>query len=200
MIKSRLTTGVGNWLHCLSGLLLVRFPQKIEHFSSFRGIEQKQRMPGGLLGIPSRIGKNREMVSFLCNMPSGALCEFRSECSIQVRGLVNVLLIEDNPKMERFIRAALARRLGDGVRIESQSTLSQALDTLRSQIFHAIVVDFSAPDLQAPEGLARVATMAQRFPVVVLIDQEQTDLLIAARLRHPQLARKRNVNSISTGR
>jgi len=94
---------------------------------------------------------------------------------------VNVLLIGDNPQMERFIRAALARRLGDGVRVESQSTLSQALDTLKYQPFHAVVVDFSASDLQAPEGLARVGAIAQRFPVVVLIDQDQTDLLIAAR-------------------
>jgi DNA-binding NarL/FixJ family response regulator len=42
-------------------------------------------------------------------------------------------------------------------------------------------VDFSVSDLQAPDGLVRVGTMAQRFPVLLLIDQEQTDRLITAR-------------------
>jgi len=94
---------------------------------------------------------------------------------------VKVLLVEDSPGVEKFIRAALTQRLGAGVRIESKSSLSQALDTLRCHPFHAIIVDFSVSDLQAPDGLARVGAMAQQFPVLLLIDQEQTDRLITAR-------------------
>ena len=97
-----------------------------------------------------------------------------------VRGTVRVLLVEDSPRVERFIRAALTQRLGAGVRIESKSSLSQALDILRCHPFNAVIVDFSVSDLQAPDGLARVGAMAQRFPVLLLIDQEQTDRLITA--------------------
>ncbi len=94
---------------------------------------------------------------------------------------MKILLVEDSPPIEKFIRAALTQRFGVGVRMESKSSLSQALDTLRCEPFDAIIVDFSVSDLQAPDGLARVGAMAQRFPVVVLIDFEQTDCLITAR-------------------
>jgi len=94
---------------------------------------------------------------------------------------VKVLLVEDSPRVEKFIRATLTQRLGAGVRIESASSLSQALDTLRCHPFHAVIVDFSVSDLQAPDGLVRVGAMAKRFPVLLLIDQEQTDRLITAR-------------------
>lgn len=94
---------------------------------------------------------------------------------------VKVLLVEDSPGVEKFIRAALAERLGARVRIESKSSLSQALDALRCHPFHAIIVDFSVSDLQAPDALTRVGAMAQRFPLLLLIDQEQTDRLITAR-------------------
>ena len=52
---------------------------------------------------------------------------------------------------------------------------------MRCEPFDAVIVDFSVPDLQDPDGLARIGAVAQRFPVVVLIDQEQTDRLITAR-------------------
>ena len=94
---------------------------------------------------------------------------------------MKVLLVEDSPGVEKFIRAALTQRLGVGVRIESTSSLSKALDTLRCHPFHAVIVDFSVSDLQAPDGLARVGAMAQRLPVLLLIDQEHTDRLITAR-------------------
>ena len=43
---------------------------------------------------------------------------------------VKVLLVEDSPGVEKFIRSTLARRLGARVRIESKSSLSQAFDAL----------------------------------------------------------------------
>jgi DNA-binding NarL/FixJ family response regulator len=98
-----------------------------------------------------------------------------------VRGAVKVLLVEDSPGVEKFIRAVLTQRLGTRIQIESRSSLSQALDALRCNTFHSIIVDLSVSDLQAPDGLARVGAMAQRFPVLLLIDQEQTDRLITAR-------------------
>jgi DNA-binding NarL/FixJ family response regulator len=98
-----------------------------------------------------------------------------------LRGTVKVLLVEDSPPIEKFIRAALTQRLGVGIRMESKSSLSEALDALRCEPFDAIIVDFSVSDLQAPDGLERIGAMARRFPVVVLIDPEQTDRLITAR-------------------
>jgi DNA-binding NarL/FixJ family response regulator len=93
---------------------------------------------------------------------------------------MRILLVEDSPPIEKFIRAALTERFGARVRIKSKSSLSQALDTLRCEPFDTIIVDFSVSDLQTPDGLARVGLMAQRFSVLVLIDQEQTDSLITA--------------------
>jgi DNA-binding response OmpR family regulator len=100
---------------------------------------------------------------------------------------VRVLLVEDKPQGEKFIWAALNNRWWGGVSLDCKPSFSQALDTLKGESFDVVLVDLAVPDLQGPEALARVGRMAQKLPVIVLIDEEEKDRVMAARdlgIRH----------------
>jgi DNA-binding response OmpR family regulator len=94
---------------------------------------------------------------------------------------MRILLVENKIQSEKFIGAALKRCFKDSVSLECSPTLSQALDRLRDESFDAMVVDFSVPDLQGPDGLARVGAIAHRLTVIALVDDEERDRLMAAR-------------------
>ncbi|HEY2459835.1 MAG TPA: hypothetical protein VGI16_03470 [Candidatus Acidoferrum sp.] len=44
-----------------------------------------------------------------------------------------------------------------------------------------ILIDFAAAGLQNPEGFARLGMLAQKWPVIVLIDEFETDRLANSR-------------------
>jgi len=97
------------------------------------------------------------------------------------RELVRILLIEDSPKTESFVWAALCQRWWGRVSLECKSSLSQALDSLKRESFDLILVDLAVPDLRSPNALERVAAIAKKMPVILLITQEETDRLVSAR-------------------
>jgi DNA-binding NarL/FixJ family response regulator len=59
--------------------------------------------------------------------------------------------------------------------------LSEALDSLRSQTFDALLVDLSVPDLESPDALSRLAEVAGNLPVILLISEDDTDRMVRAR-------------------
>jgi DNA-binding response OmpR family regulator len=100
---------------------------------------------------------------------------------------VRVLLVEDKPQGEKFIWAALNNRWWGGVSLDCKPSFSQALDSLKGESFDVMLVDMSVSDLQGPDGLTRVGRIAQELPVIVLIDEEEKDRVMAARglgIRH----------------
>lgn len=44
-----------------------------------------------------------------------------------------------------------------------------------------MLVDLAVSDLQGPDALARVGRIAKELPVIVLVDEEEKDLVMAAR-------------------
>ena len=94
---------------------------------------------------------------------------------------VRILLIEDSRKTESFVWAALCQRWWGRVSLECKRSLSEALDSLKIESFDAMLVDLTVPDLRSPEALERIAAVAKKVPVILLITQEETDRLVSAR-------------------
>ncbi len=94
---------------------------------------------------------------------------------------IKILLVEDNPEIERFIRAALTKHLSSQVNLECKPRFSIALDLLKAQSFDVVLVDLSVSDLQGPGGLARVSTILLTLPVIVLVDENESDPLQSSR-------------------
>jgi DNA-binding response OmpR family regulator len=88
---------------------------------------------------------------------------------------IKILLVEDDPEMERFIWAALTKHSWLEVNLECERRFSIALDRLKTESFDAILVDLSVSDLQGPGGPARVRTIALTLPVILLVDENETD-------------------------
>jgi len=88
---------------------------------------------------------------------------------------IRILLVEDNPQIERFIWAALTKHWWSQVHLECEPRFSVALDRLKTESFDAILVDLSLPDLQGPAGPARVRTIALTLPVILLVDENEID-------------------------
>ena len=94
---------------------------------------------------------------------------------------MRILLVADKPQAEKFVLATLSNHWWGGMSLECKPNFSQALDCLQRESFDAMLVDLAVPDLQDPEGLRRVGAIAQKLPVIVLIDGDDRDRLIAAR-------------------
>ncbi len=88
---------------------------------------------------------------------------------------IKILLVEDNPDMERFIWASLTKDLSSQVNLECKPRFSIALDRLKTESFDVILVDLSVSDLQGPGGFARVSKIALTLPVIVLVNENETD-------------------------
>lgn len=96
-------------------------------------------------------------------------------------GSVRVLLIADSRKTESFVWAALSTRWWGHASLEWKKSLSQALDALKSGAFDAMLVDWAGSDSRSPEALTRIAAVAQKLPVILLVTQEETDHLVNSR-------------------
>ena len=94
---------------------------------------------------------------------------------------IKILLVEDNPEIEKFIWAALTKHWWSEVNLECKPRFSIALDRLKTESFDAILVDLSVSDLQGPGGLARVRTIALTLPIILLVDENESDPLQSSR-------------------
>ena len=88
---------------------------------------------------------------------------------------IKILLVEDNPEIERFIWEALTKHLWSQVNLECKPRFSSALDRLKTESFDVILVDLSVSDLQGPGGFARVSKVALTLPIIVLVNENETD-------------------------
>ena len=94
---------------------------------------------------------------------------------------IKILLVEDNPEIEKFIWAALTKHWWSEVNLECKPRFSIALDRLKTESFDLVLVDLSVSDLQGPGGLARVRTIALTLPVILLVDENESDPLQSSR-------------------
>jgi DNA-binding response OmpR family regulator len=93
---------------------------------------------------------------------------------------VKILLVADNRKIESFVWAALCQRWWGRVTLDWKKNLSEALDTVKTDFFDAILVDLGATEMKGPESLSRLAPVARIVPVILLISEEDADRMIGA--------------------
>jgi len=94
---------------------------------------------------------------------------------------VKILLVADSRKIESFVWAALCQRWWGRVSLEWKKTLSEGLDTVKTEFFDAMLVDLAVPELRDLESLSRLEAVARIVPVILLITEEDTDRMMAAR-------------------
>jgi len=94
---------------------------------------------------------------------------------------VKILLVADSRKIESFVWAALCQRWWGRVTLEWKKNLSEALDTVKTEFFDAMLVDLAIPELRSPESLSRLEPVARIVPIILLIAEEDTDRMMGAR-------------------
>ena len=91
-------------------------------------------------------------------------------------GLVNILLVEDNPDDVRVIREALAGAENRKYHLECVNRVGKVRGSLMQRDAAAILLDLSLPDSQGLEALRWVRTAAKGRPIVVLSGTEDEEL------------------------
>lgn len=103
-----------------------------------------------------------------------------------MRGLVKVLIIEDNESDVRLTRIALTRTPGVRYQVEDAQTLADGLDLLGRFKPDVILLDLRLPDSSGLDTYARVQTEAQDTPIVVFSGSDDDELALAAVRRGAQ--------------
>jgi DNA-binding response OmpR family regulator len=96
---------------------------------------------------------------------------------------MRVLLVEDNRQAEKFVWSVLVQRWWGRVSMDCSSSLSQALDLLRTDSFDLVIVDMGVSDLQSPDALLRVSSALPQVPIILMIDEVDTDDMLTNRHR-----------------
>ena len=91
-------------------------------------------------------------------------------------GLVNILLVEDNPDDVRLIRETLAGAENREYHLECVNRVGKVRGSLMQRDAAAILLDLSLPDSQGLEALRWVRTAAKGRPIVVLSGTEDEEL------------------------
>ena len=89
---------------------------------------------------------------------------------------LKVLLIEDNPRDVRLIRAILSEVRGTSFDLEWFNRLSDGLERLSEGGIDLVLLDLSLPDSKWSETFQRVHAKAPRVPIVVLTSMDSDAL------------------------
>ncbi len=103
-----------------------------------------------------------------------------------MKGLVKVLLVEDNLDDVRFIRVALTRIVGVRYEVEDVQTLEGAIETLRRFEPEVILLDLRLPNSSGLNTYARVRDMSPDTPIVVFSGSDDDELALNAVRRGAQ--------------
>ena len=95
-------------------------------------------------------------------------------------GLINLLLVEDNPDDVDLLRVILAKVSSLRFRFKHVERLSDALESLNGECFDVILLDLSLPDSQGLESLTRLQRRATQQPVIVLTGLDDETIAIQA--------------------
>jgi two-component system, sensor histidine kinase and response regulator len=92
-----------------------------------------------------------------------------------VSGLINVLLVEDDPGGARLVHEALSRGYRGGFELEVAGNLAAALERLRLSRIDVVLLDLSLPDSSVVETISRLHQRSPEVPIIALggIEDEQ---------------------------
>jgi PAS domain S-box-containing protein len=89
---------------------------------------------------------------------------------------LKVLLVEDDPGEARRIGALLQQGGAVPIELRHVGRLGQAMQHIRENGFHAIVLDLSLPDSDGLETFTRVYSQAPHAPIFVLTAQQDEEV------------------------
>jgi diguanylate cyclase (GGDEF)-like protein/PAS domain S-box-containing protein len=92
---------------------------------------------------------------------------------------IRVLLVEDNPRDQRFVEEILARS-ATPFELETRARLAEGVARLREGGIDVLLLDLSLPDSSPPETFARAHGAAPQVPVVVLSGHSDDALALRA--------------------
>jgi DNA-binding NarL/FixJ family response regulator len=94
--------------------------------------------------------------------------------------IIKVLLVEDNPADAFLLQEALRETGYLKVEVSHVERLDEAFTRLRSNSFHALLLDLSLPDSQGLDTVARAQAEAPHLAIVVLTGNEDEETAVAA--------------------
>lgn len=115
--------------------------------------------------------------------------------------LLNILLVEDNPADADLLQEIIEEQDEPAWHLTHVERLSEALHTLKHQLFDLVLLDLSLPDAQGLDMLARIHDVSPTMPIVVLtgLDDEvmslealrrgAQDYLVKGQIAYPLLIR-----------
>ena len=101
-------------------------------------------------------------------------------------GLVNILLVEDNPDDERLIRERLAEARHREYHLECVDSVGRVSASLLQRDANAILLDLSLPDSEGLEIIRWVRDIAKGRPILALTETDNEELAVQAVKRGAQ--------------
>lgn len=99
---------------------------------------------------------------------------------IQRTSTINILIIEDDPKVVDLVQEILDDTGNFPFTYTSAATLSQGLELLSEQRFHIILLDLTLPDDQGRDTLHKTLSKAPDIPIILLTGMDDEALAIEA--------------------
>ena len=100
--------------------------------------------------------------------------------TIEEKGEISLLLVEDNPVDARLLRETLSDMQADEFEITHVSTISDAIQTLQAREFEVLLLDLVLPDSQGLETVTRVLGYGSEAAIVVLTGNADEELAVEA--------------------
>ncbi|MGB7987577.1 MAG: response regulator, partial [Terracidiphilus sp.] len=85
---------------------------------------------------------------------------------------IRILIVDDESAIRRALRPPLMEL---GFQVMEASRGEEALQTLRSSVFDAVLLDVNMPGIGGIETLRRIRAFAPRLPVLVLTVRDQEE-------------------------
>lgn len=83
-------------------------------------------------------------------------------------GRIQVLMVEDNAMVARFLRELLEMEAGDRMQFSHAARVGEVEQRVAAQGFDVILLDLSLPDSFGLATLAKVRALAPQTPILVL--------------------------------
>ena len=93
---------------------------------------------------------------------------------------IHLLLVEDNPGDALLLRAMLEGQYPGRFTFVATETLADANVAIVQEVFDAVLLDLSLPDVQGLETIGRLAEVAPNVPIVVLTGLSDEEIAMEA--------------------
>jgi len=96
------------------------------------------------------------------------------------QGLINIMLIEDNPGDARLISELLKDGRREFYQLAHVDRLSRGIDHLKQGPMDIVLLDLNLPDCTGLDGLTNVTCVAKQVPIIVLTGLDDEGVAVTA--------------------